>query len=72
VNKYPIKIDWEWEIRGGRPWNEVCTVIVEKFGLPGDKYTTELSNHYMIFNFNEPEDALMAKLTIGDTGGGNA
>jgi len=64
MNKYPIKIDWE--IRDGHDsWNEICTVVIEKFGLPGEKYTTELSNDYMIFNFKEPEDALLAKLTIG-------
>ena len=64
MKKYPIKIDWE--IRDGYDsWNEICTVVIEKFGLPGEKYTTELSNDCMIFNFKEPEDALLAKLTIG-------
>jgi hypothetical protein len=69
MNNYPIKIEWEIGDGYGQPWNELCAVIIEKFGLPGNKYTTEVTNHWMIFHFKEQEDQLMAKLTLGDTGG---
>ena len=67
--KYPIKIEWEIGDGDGQPWNDICATVVEKFGLPGDKYTTEVTNHSMVFNFKRQEDQLMAKLTLGDTGG---
>jgi hypothetical protein len=38
---------------------------VETFGLPGDKYTTELTADYMIFKFEDLEDAVIAKLMLG-------
>lgn len=69
MSKYPIKIEWGIGDGYGQPWNDICATVVEKFGLPGDKYTTEVTNHYMVFNFKQQEDQLMAKLTLGDTNG---
>lgn len=68
MKRYPIKIGWAIN-ENGMPWNDICAVIIENFGLPGDKYITELSDQAMTFNFKEPEDAMMAKLTIGDVSG---
>jgi hypothetical protein len=68
---YPVRIGWSIGDGYGDPWNEICARVLEKFGLPGDKYTTEVSNQYMIFYFKEPEDALIAVLTLGDNGGYN-
>lgn len=69
---YPVRVSWTSAGAFGSPWTEICASIVETFGLPGDKYTTELSNQCMIFYFREPEDALMATLTLGDNGGYNS
>lgn len=46
-------------------WDEKCIRVIETFGLPGGKYTTELSKDHMILHFVEAEDALMARLIIG-------
>ena len=46
-------------------WTEKCATIIEAFGLPGDKYFTSVTEDYMLFNFIEAEDAVMAKLMIG-------
>lgn len=46
-------------------WDEKCIRVVETFGLPGDKYTTELTADYMIFKFEDLEDAVIAKLMLG-------
>lgn len=68
---YPIHIGWSIGDGYGDPWNEICARVIENFGLPGDKYTTEVSNTCMTFYFKEPEDALIAVLTLGDNGGCN-
>ena len=47
-------------------WNEVCAQIVERFGLPGDKYTTEVSADWMGFKFKDEKDALMCRLMISE------
>jgi hypothetical protein len=43
----------------------VCIWAIEEFGLPGDKYKTELTEDYMIFDFNEKEDAALMLLRWG-------
>lgn len=45
-------------------WNTICADIVEKFGLPGDKYTTEVSVDSMKFLFNDERDALLCQIMI--------
>lgn len=67
---YPVKISWadSYVPKPGvnvDSWNELCAQILERFGLPGDLYTTEISADYMIFNFKTAEDALIAKLSLG-------
>jgi hypothetical protein len=47
-------------------WNHVCAWVVEEYGLPGGKYNTELTENYMVFNFNKQEDAAMTALRWGN------
>lgn len=47
-------------------WNETCARIVDHFGLPGDKYTTEVSEDNMKFFFNDEREALLCKIMISD------
>jgi hypothetical protein len=73
---YPVKVTWYWEAvnhdaiesRAVYTWNEICARIMERFGLPGGKYTTDVTEDFMIFHFNDQEDAFLSKLMIGDYG----
>ena len=47
-------------------WNEITASIVEHFGLPGDKYTTEVTEDYMDFNFHNDHDGLLCKILVSD------
>ncbi len=47
-------------------WNEICADIVEHFGLPGGKYTTEVTEDYMNFNFQDDKDGLMCKILVSE------
>jgi len=59
-----VRVDWQ--AGDDVPiWDEKCIRIIESFGLPGTKYETQLTEDYMIFHFNDPEDALVAKLMLG-------
>jgi hypothetical protein len=49
---------WEWD-DNSKNWNEGCAYAVEHFGLPGDKFTTEVTEDWMLFKFNDSRDALM-------------
>jgi hypothetical protein len=60
-----VKITW----RDGDDiplWDEKCINVVERFGLPGGRYETELTADYMIFHFKDAEDAVVAKLMLGE------
>ena len=43
-------------------WNEICAQVVEQFGLPGDRYITEVGLLEMAFIFKDPQDLLIFKL----------
>ena len=46
-------------------WNECCAVAIEKFGLPGDKYTCRMTPNAIEFWFLEEKDALLFELSCG-------
>lgn len=58
-----INIPWN-ESRIDSWWNLICADIVNHFGLPGDKYTTEVSENHMKFLFRDPKEALLCKIMI--------
>ena len=43
-------------------WNQICAWAMEKFGLPGDKYTTHPTENYMDFYFQDERDAIYFSL----------
>lgn len=46
-------------------WNEHCATAIEKFGLPGDKYSCRLTDNNMEFWFRDEKDALVFELCCG-------
>ena len=63
---YKVKITWKLGQDSTEWWNQACAWIVEEFGLPGDRYKTELTADYMIFDFDNKNDAAMAALRWGN------
>lgn len=53
-----------WEDNNGM-WNETCAWVLEHFGLPGDRFTTDLCKDFMDFRFKNQQDALLCALGIG-------
>lgn len=47
-------------------WNEVCIWVIEQFGLPGDKYTTELDDKVMTWYFVDKHDQMIMSLVWGN------
>lgn len=49
-----------WELKdNSENWNDACAWALETFGLPGDKFQTELTSDWMEFKFNNKQDALV-------------
>lgn len=59
-----VKVAWKDGVSVS-DWPDKCTRIMESFGLPGDKYITQVTENHMVFDFNDAEDAVMARLIIG-------
>ena len=55
-----------WQNQSNACWNETCANIMEVFGLPGGKYTTEVSAECMHFFFKDERDAFMCKILISE------
>ena len=60
------RITVPWKNQTNTWWNETCANILEHFGLPGDRYITEITADYMHFDFNDDKDALMCRILISD------
>ena len=58
-NKYNVRIHWK---NYNQNWNEICGIAVDYFGLPGDKFTTNVCSDYMEFVFKEETDAIWFSL----------
>lgn len=63
---YKVKVTWCLGQDTDSWWNRICEWVIEEFGMPGNRYKTELTEDYMIFDFNEAEDAMLMKLTWGE------
>ena len=57
-----VRISWSREFENEKMWNEVCAWAIEKFGLPGDRFTTYANVHFMEFMFPSEHDALLMSL----------
>ena len=47
-------------------WDELCIYGIEQFGLPGDRYITDISADAMTWSFKSDKDALIFRLRFGE------
>ena len=47
-------------------WDTLCASAVELFGLPGDRYITDISEFSMTWSFKDHKDALLFRLKFGE------
>lgn len=61
-----VYIPWK-RVREQDPnWSEICAKVVERFGLPGDRYTSHPNEDYMLFDFKNEQDSLMCKMLLSE------
>lgn len=58
-----IWVEWKQPLM---PWNEICAKVMEVFGLPGHRYTTHPSTHYMAFKFNSEKDRVLCEILLSE------
>jgi hypothetical protein len=47
-------------------WDHTFSIIIEKFGLPGGKYLTKVTEEDMNLTFRDPKDATICRLLLSE------
>ncbi len=65
--KYPhgAQIQWGRHFSAEHHWDEVATWSIEFFGLPGDRYVTDVNVNDMTWWFRDPRDQTLFVLRNG-------
>jgi len=63
---YHCTIPWSVPMNNVYRWNEVTADAMDLFGLPGDRYITDISEHSMTWSFCNDRDAVLFKLKFGE------
>lgn len=61
---YHHQITVPWENQNAVWWNETCAMVLEQFGLPGDRYIYSPNVNYMTFNFKTEEDLTLCQILL--------
>lgn len=62
---HEVKIPWTIE-QGTAWWNECCAMVLEVFGLPGDRFMYHPHIDHMVFNFETKNDELLCRVLLSD------
>jgi len=64
VNEYDVCINWDNQ--NGFWWNETCALVLEVFGLPGNRYESHPDTDCMLFTFKSKKDADLCKILLSE------
>jgi len=55
-----------WNNQSGFWWNETCAMVLEVFGLPGDRYQSHPEQDFMKFTFKSKKDADLCRILLSE------
>ncbi len=61
---YHVKVDWHGQ--GNLWWNETCAMVLEVFGLPGDRFTYHPHEYHMVFKFANEKDEKLCRILLSE------
>jgi hypothetical protein len=56
----------DWNNQSVPWWNECCAMVVEVFGLPGDRFVYTPSVDFMTFTFKNKKDADLCRILLSE------
>jgi hypothetical protein len=65
MEKLTVRIPWRSQHEPF--WNELCSNVVEVFGLPGERYSTHPKHDAMFFNFKNQKDADLCRILLSES-----
>jgi len=64
--KYPVTVKWGRGADTMEYWNQMSIASIELFGLPGNRFITDISAEHMTWSFRSDRDALLFKLKFSE------
>jgi len=64
LSECEVRVDWDNQ--NGFWWNETCALVVEVFGLPGNRYESHPDSDYMLFKFKSKKDADLCRILLSE------
>ena len=64
---YGAQIQWSAQFPMENQWNDIAIWALDFFGLPGDRYITDLNINDMTWWFQDPHDQTLFVLRNGET-----
>ena len=62
---HEVIVDWHAP-NGEFWWNETCAMVVEVFGLPGQRFVYTPTEDFMTFCFKSKKDADLCKILLSE------
>lgn len=62
---HEVILDWAPD-RQSIWWNERCAMVLEVFGLPGNRYVYTPTIDYMTFTFKSKKDAQLCRIMFSE------
>ena len=56
----------DWHSQGNLWWNETCAMVLEVFGLPGNRFMYTPSEDFMTFTFKNKKDADICRILLSE------
>lgn len=66
MNKNKNTVTVVWDNQNGFWWNETCAIVLEVFGLPGNRYESRPEQNAMFFNFKNQKDADLCRILLSE------
>ena len=63
---YPVTVRWGRGTDTIEYWDHLCIYSIEQFGMPGDRYVTDISADAMVWAFRSDHDALIFRLRFSE------
>ena len=64
-SNYEVCVDWKTG-QNNIWWNETCAIVLEVFGLPGDRFVSTPTADYMLFTFKSQKDADLCRILLSE------
>ena len=63
---YPVRVKWGRGADTMEYWDQLSIASIEMFGLPGDRFITDIGAEAMTWTFRDDRDALLFKLKFSE------